>query len=191
MSTRGKKYLQMIKPSVLLGALAMLLGCGCGHPKPKATTALLPPPAVMVARDYQPVSFEALAAFPLKVDWLVNPTNPGLDTLQRTGDIPEVIKSLHGQKVELRGFLKPLQQDASGMREFLLMRGHALCCQTNVPQINEWVHVRMIGPSLPFVPESQFIVRGVFAVGEAMGAGNVVSVYRLAGTEISAAPGTH
>jgi hypothetical protein len=48
----------------------------------------------------------------------------------------------------------------------------------------------MTGPSLPFVQESLFTVRGVLEVGEVMGTGNVVSVYRLRGEEISAVPGT-
>lgn len=184
-----------MEASALLGTVALLVGSGCTHPgsrrEPTAACASHPSPAIPATVDYQPVSFETLAAFPVKVDWLINPTNSSFDTLRRTGEIPAAIQSLHGQKVELRGYLKSLQQDAGGMREFLLMRGHALCCQTNIPQINEWVHVRMTGPSLPFVPESLFTVRGVLAVGEAMGTGNVVSLYRLAGEEISAAPGTH
>jgi hypothetical protein len=180
--------------SLGFATLVIALGSGCVHPESKSpplpATSPSAPPVTAAASNYQCVSFETLAAFPLKVDWLINPTNSSLDTLRRSGDIPAAIQSLHGQKVELRGYLKSLQQDAGGMREFLLMRGHALCCQTNIPQINEWVHVRMTGPSLPFVPESQFTVRGVLQVGEAKGTGNVVSVYRLRGEEISAVPGT-
>ncbi len=181
----------MIKGSVLSAAL-LLAGGGCVHNKPGHPAKVVggPASAAATATSYQPVGFETLAAFPLKVDWLMNPTNSSFDTLRRTGEIPAAIQALHGQKVELRGYVKSLQQDAGGMREFLLMRGHALCCQTNIPQINEWVHVRMTGPSLPFVPETLFTVSGVLAVGEAMGAGNVVSVYRLTGEQISLAPGT-
>jgi hypothetical protein len=143
MSTRNKRPSRAVKPGLLLllGALAMTLGSGCVHSEsispPLAATSPIAPPVTAAVPDYQPVSFETLAAFPLKVDWLINPTNSSFDTLRRTGEIPAAIKSLHGQKVELRGYLKSLQQDAGGMREVLLMRGHALCCQTNVPQINE------------------------------------------------------
>lgn len=190
-SSMRLKSLPVMKSGVLLATL-LLIGGGCVHNKSnhQSQAASVPTLAVATATDYQPVGFETLAAFPLKVDWLINPTNSSLDTLRRTGEIPGAVKALHGQKVELRGYVKSLQQDAGGMRELLLMRGHALCCQTNIPQINEWVHVRMNGASLPFVPESLFTVRGVLQVGEAMGAGNVVSVYRLRGEEISAVPGT-
>lgn len=138
------------------------------------------------ADAYQPITFATLGAFPLKVDWLINPTNSTLDTLRRTGEIPAHVKALDGKKVSVQGYVKPLKQDASGVTEFLLMRDHGLCCQTNIPQINEWVHVRMSGRSVPFTHERQFVVRGVFQVGELRGAGNVVSVYRLAGDEIIA-----
>ena len=140
--------------------------------------------------DYPSVNFETLAGYAIKVDWLINPTNSAFDSLRRDGNIPDPIKALHGKKVTLQGYIKPLQHDASGVREFLLMRNHALCCQTNVPQINEWVHVRMKGPSLPYGHGSQYIVRGELQVGEVLGAGNVVSVYRLTGEQISLAPRT-
>jgi hypothetical protein len=140
---------------------------------------------------FERISFATLASFPLKVDWLVNPTNSALDTLRRTGEIPALVKALDGKKVSVQGYVKPLKQDASGVTEFLLMRDHALCCQTNVPQINEWIHVRMEGRSVPFAHERQFTVRGVLQVGELRGAGNVVSVYRLAGDEIIAGAESH
>jgi len=187
---------------VLVGMFAAMLWSGCTHAESRSnpTTNAIPPsrqPVVVTATndavttDYQPVSFETLAAYAIKVDWLVNPTNSAFDSLRREGIIPDSIKALHGRKVTLQGYLKPLQHDASGMKEFLLMRNHALCCQTNVPQINEWVHVRMKGPSLPYAHERQFTVRGVLQVGETLGAGNVVSVYRLTGDEVSVAPEPH
>ena len=137
---------------------------------------------------YELISFETLAAFPIKVDWLINVTNSAIDTLRREGEISASIKALNGKKVSVQGYIKPLKQDDSGVRDFLLMRNHALCCQTNIPQINEWVHVRMTGRSIPFIHERQFTVRGVLQVGESLGEGNVVSIYRLAGDEINAVP---
>lgn len=141
--------------------------------------------------DFQPLGFDVLASYPIKVSWLMNPTNSSFDTLRREGEIPGPIQALNGRKVAVQGYLLPLQQDAGGVREFLLMRDHGMCCRTNVPQINEWVHVRMQGKSLPFTHERQFLVRGELQVGEKLGAGNVVSVYRLSGEEISFAPEAH
>jgi hypothetical protein len=137
------------------------------------------------------ISFETLAAFPIKVDWMMNLTNSALDTLRREGEIPALVKALDGKNVTVKGYLKPLKQDSKGVTEFLLMRNHALCCQTNVPQINEWIHVRMTGTSVPFAHERQFVVRGVLQVGELRDAGNVVSVYRLKGEEITVVPEPH
>ncbi len=137
------------------------------------------------AGAFVPVSFETLAAFPIKVDWLINPTNSSFDTLQQEGEIPGSIKALQGTSVALQGYMKPLKQDAAGVSEFLLMRDHALCCQAKIPQINEWVHVRMLGRRAPFAHERLLTVRGRLQVGGLLGAGNVVSVYRLDGTDLT------
>ena len=142
---------------------------------------------VTATNSYERISFETLAAFPIKVDWLINPTNSALDTVNRKGEIPALVKALNGKKVSVQGYIKPLKQDADGVTDFLLMRDHALCCQTNIPQINEWVHVRMTGRSIPFAHERQFTVSGVLQVGELLGTGNVVSVYRLTGDGITPA----
>ncbi len=121
------------------------------------------------------------------MDWLINPTNSALDTLSRKGEIPALIKALNGKRVSVQGNIKPLKQGDNGVSEFLLMRNHALCCQTNVPEINEWVHVRLVGNEIPYVHEHMVTVSGVLQVGELLGTGNVVSVYRLTGDEITTA----
>lgn len=176
----------LINLSAKLWWCAVWFGLSCAgaplHAGPDAPATNAAPVSV-----YQPVSFETLAAYPIKVEWLVNPTNSSLDSVRRDGEIPAAVKAFDGRKVELQGYMKPLQQDGGGVKEFLLMRNHGLCCQTNVPRINEWVHVRMEGPSLPFAHDRQFTVRGELAVGEKLGAGNVVSVYRLKGVMINVA----
>lgn len=178
------------KLSLLLGLMALLVWSGYARADSKRTAqAATNPgrqPVTNAAPVYQQVSFETLAAYDIKVDWLINPTNSSLDTVRREGNIPDSVRLLHGKKVTLQGYIKPLKQDNGGVMDFLLMRNHALCCQTNIPQINEWVHVRMTGRSIPFAHERRFIVRGELQVGEKLGAGNVVSVYRLIGEEIIA-----
>lgn len=192
-----------MRSSLGFAAVAIVLGSGCAQVESKqnhssgAAVRGAPPPVVVPAVPlaeatpvYQAVRLETLAAYPLQVDWIINPTNSAFDTLRRRGEIPAAIQALSGTKVAIQGYLKPLQHDSGGVKEFLLMTTHALCCQTNAARINEWVHVRMAGPSLPYGHDSQYIVRGELQVGEVMGAGNVVSVYRLRGDEISLAPGT-
>lgn len=205
MQVMDLKLMRRIQCRLGFATLAIVLGWGCArmeskqnHPPGAAgRPSQAPPPRndqpvppVPPAAVYQSVSLATLAAYPLQVDWLINPTNSAFDTLRRRGEIPAAIQALNGNKVAIQGYLKPLQHDAGGVKEFLLMTTHALCCQTNIPQINEWVHVRMTGPSLPYGHDSQYVVRGELQVGEVLGAGNVVSVYRLAGEQISLAPGT-
>lgn len=201
---------------VLFGALVALAGDSRGEARPGALTtasgqsvatnaawqrdyfvwkesagSLRPITNTMTGLVYQPVVFETLASFPIKVDWLMNPTNSAFDTLRREGNIPAVVQALDGKNVTVQGFLKPLQQDVGGVTEFLLMRNHALCCQTNIPQINEWIHVRMTGRSVSFAHEREYSVQGVLQVGELRSPGNVVSIYRLSGEEIVTAPVAH
>jgi hypothetical protein len=182
----NRKFSWAIVPGLLVGAIVVLTWGNCVLAQPAgAATNAVPGPV------WQPVSFETLAAYAIKVDWIINPTNSSLDTLRRNGEIPAAIKALQGRKVAVQGYMKPLKQDARGVQEFLLMRNHGLCCQTNVPQINEWIHVQVKGKSLPFAHDRQFLVRGELEVGEKLGAGNVVSVYRLSGEAIEAVAHGH
>ena len=133
---------------------------------------------------FNPLTFETLAAFQIKVDWVMNATNSAFDTLKKEGEIPEKIRSLQGKKVSISGFMKPLKQDTGVASEFLLMRYFSTCCEGKTPQINEWLHVRTTGKAIPLANERMLAVRGVLQVGEKLGAGNVVSIYRLEEAEL-------
>jgi hypothetical protein len=142
-----------------------------------------------VTEKYEPVSFETLSAYQVKVDWQMNPTNSNYDTVKRDGDIPAAVKLLSGKNISVQGYIKPLKQDSNGCVEFLLMRNHGLCCQTNVPKVNEWIHVRMTRGNVTYNHEQLFSVRGVLQVGELLGGGNVISIYQLTADEIAVQSG--
>ena len=136
------------------------------------------------AKDHQAITFDTLGAFQIKVDWVMNLTNSAADSLKRDGEIPARVKALDGKKVSIAGFMKPIKQEEGGAVGFLLVKDYSTCCEGALPKINEMIHVQMAGNSIPQAGEQIFAVRGVFQVGEKLGAGNTVSIYRLEGAEL-------
>lgn len=95
----------------------------------------------------------------------MNPTNPAFDSLKRVCEIPPSVKSLSGKQASVQGYIKPLKRESNGCIEFLLLRNYALCCQTNVPKVNEWIHIRMTNGVAAQHLDRSFTVRGVLQVG--------------------------
>jgi hypothetical protein len=149
-----------------------------------ATAISSPPMKYQASPGFDPLTFETLAAFQIKVEWVMNATNSAFDALKKEGEIPDQIRSLQGKKVSISGFMKPLKQDGGGATEFLLMRYFSTCCEGKAPLINEWIHVRTTAKAVPLANDRMLAVRGVLQVGEKLGTGNVVSIYRLEGAEL-------
>ena len=59
---------------------------------------------------------------------------------------PEKIKSLHGRKVRITGFMFPLQEGKS-IQYFCLLRTTQTCCYGPRPQFNQYVFVEMAKPT--------------------------------------------
>jgi hypothetical protein len=133
---------------------------------------------------FQKITFEEIGAFPIKVEWVMNLTNSAADSLKRDGEIPARVKALDGKRVSIAGFMKPIKQEEGGAAGFLLVKDYSTCCEGTLPKINEMIHVQMASNSIPQAGEQIFAVRGVFQVGEKLGAGNTVSIYRLEGAEL-------
>ena len=79
-------------------------------------------------RDSDPKAIETLAR--LKREWATAPT----------------VSSLNNQRVRIPGFLVPLDPDARGLREFLLVPYFGACVHTPPPPPNQIIHVTLAAP---------------------------------------------
>ena len=50
---------------------------------------------------------------------------------------------MDGKKVEIQGFMLPLDMSEGNLRTFMLLKDQMACCFGNIPRLNEWVYVRV------------------------------------------------
>ncbi|MCX7718924.1 MAG: DUF3299 domain-containing protein [Candidatus Sumerlaeaceae bacterium] len=137
-----------------------------------------PPPAsfhptVENGREYQPVSFRKLAGFPCPVAADEATTLPA-------GLIPPEIQALHGQQVEVIGFMVPLETEGAKVKSFALVKDRMLCCFGVIPKLNEWILVQMRdGASANYFPDQPVRVLGRLDVGEYSAGESVLGLYRM------------
>jgi hypothetical protein len=94
-------------------------------------------------------------------------------TPQASGEeqIPAEVKAWSGRKAIVTGFMLPVKMDGPLVVEFLLVKDPMMCCYGVVPNMNEWVVVKMVkGGVRPLmdVPISfygQLTVRPIFENG--------------------------
>lgn len=109
--------------------------------------------------------------------------------LREVLDNAPIVPALDGRKVRLPGFVVPLESDAQGLREFLLVPYHGACIHTPPPPANQIVHVRSSRPLKDIRSMSAVWVRGTLRA-ERIDSGMGVSGYamQLASAEAYRAP---
>ena len=92
--------------------------------------------------------------------------------------IPADVKGWDGQKAVITGFILPTQLADGKATEFLIMANQMACCYGTVPNMNDWVVVRMPkGTSvIQDVPISFY---GTFRVGAMYENGYMTGIYEM------------
>ena len=99
--------------------------------------------------------------------------------------IPEFIRKLDGQNIEMTGYMMPLS-DIKNIHSFILVPSLFGCCYGQPPAVNHIVLVKMAdGGSVKFFNET-IVVRGQFHCGEQKQDGYLVSLYRLDADQVVA-----
>jgi hypothetical protein len=145
-------------------------------------------PAPQVENGYLKLGFEQLASYqfnPPPFDPAANPT-----AKPPTGEeqIPPVVKSWNGKKAIITGYMVPVKMDKGLVTEFLLMRNTMACCFGTVPNMNEWVVVKMKKGVQPMmdVPVAFY---GELKVGAMFENGYMTGLYELDGEKMGEVQG--
>ena len=138
-------------------------------------------PAAIIPLDngYLKLGFEQLASYnfvPPTFDPSANPT-----AKPPTGEeqIPAGVKEWNGKKAVVTGFMVPVKMEKGLVTEFLLKRNTMACCYGSMPNMNEWVIVKMkqgVAPMMD-VPISFY---GELKVGAMFENGYMTGLYELA-----------
>jgi hypothetical protein len=127
-----------------------------------------------VAAPAEKVGFDVLGGF----DYIGKATGPNGRV---SGTIPEAVRALNGRRVELVGYIMPIDIDEKGVRSFALIKDQASCCFGQTPRINHWVYVTVKGRPLREIDFEPKRVVGTLTVGEYYEQGYLVCLYRMTG----------
>jgi hypothetical protein len=98
--------------------------------------------------------------------------------------IPEKIRALDGKRVEITGFMMPINEPQR-LTRFIVVQSLWGCCFGQTPAVNHVIVVTMEpGKVVNFYPDP-VRVTGIFSVGETREEGYLVSIYRLVGDKVT------
>jgi hypothetical protein len=147
--------------------LILILGAGVSiamHPVQHAADPAAP----------QTVAFAELSSFPYTAS-----DRKREKSESRQDPIPREIRALDGKRIQITGYMVPLQFREGKIESFYLSRAGFQCCYADAPKATDFIRVSL--PPGQFVPMADLArVSGVLEVGEEWNsAGWVDSVYRL------------
>ncbi len=130
--------------------------------------------------DYLKTGFDVLAGY----KFVAPPMDPVLSAggVRPTGEeqIPAEVKALNGRKVVIQGYMIPVKMEGGLVTEFIVVSDPLVCCYGNVPEMNEWIVVKMTKGVQPLqdVPLSFY---GKLKVGAMFENDFMVGIYYLDG----------
>lgn len=142
----------------------MCLLSGCARPAPPA----------------RPVSWQQLGGFPFEPS-----VHPKRKSPRKVSKLPQRVLELQHQRLELAGYMVPVEVDGEQVRSFVLVKDQQSCCYSRVPALNEFVWVNVGGLNQTLQMDTPLQVVGQFEVGEEIQEGVVVSLYRMAAERIT------
>lgn len=149
-----------------------------------AEESALPKPTE-VDGGYLKVGFEILAGYKFEAPAFDPTAAPTATPPTGEEQIPEEIKALSGKSTLVTGYMMPVRMENGLVTEFLLVRDPAMCCYGTVPNMNEWVVVKMKNGVRPLmdVPVSFY---GKLQVGAMFENGYPTGIYLLEGEKMGA-----
>ncbi len=137
-----------------------------------------------VENGYLKLGFDQLASYPF--------TPPAFDPVAApqakppTGEeqIPAAVKEWNGKKAVVTGFMVPVKMDKGLVTELLLMRNTQACCYGSVPNMNEWVVIKMKKGIAPLM-DVPVAIYGSLKVGAMFENGYMTGLYELDGEKMT------
>lgn len=147
-----------------------------GAPAPVIDPAKSPPE---LENGYLKLGFDRLASFSF-VPPAFDGSADGKPIVQ-TGEeqIPPAVKNWNGKKAVITGFMMPVKMEKGLVTEFLVMRNTLACCYGGVPNVNEWVVVKMKKGGVLVMVDVPMAFYGELKVGVIFENGYLSGIYQL------------
>jgi hypothetical protein len=132
------------------------------------------------------LGFDRLAGYKFVAPEFDPTAKPGALPPVVDGQIPDDIKAYDARKVVLTGYMLPIKMEGLAVAEFMLVSSPAACCYGAVPNLNEWVIVKMKpGEGIPVLMDVPVSVKGILKVGGVFEGGYLTAIYTLAGERLA------
>ena len=164
---------------VLLPVAALALGAG-----PLRAADDIGSPAPEAEQGYLRLGFDRLAAYkfvPPAYDPAADPKAPPASGEEQ---IPAGVKHWSGKKAIVTGYMLPVKMDGALVTEFLLVKDPMMCCYGVVPNMNEWVVVKMVKGGVKPLMDVPVSFYGELKVGAMFENGYMTGIYLLEGEKM-------
>ena len=121
------------------------------------------------------LGFDQLASFEF-----VAPEDPAKSAAAEA-QIPARVREFNDKKVLVTGFMLPVKMNGGLVTEFLLVKDPMLCCYGVMPNMNEWVVVRMVQGGVKPLMDVPITFEGTLSVGQLYEGGYLTGLYLLKG----------
>ena len=135
---------------------------------------------------YLRLGFDRLASY----RFVTPKFDPSTGQPQEGGEeqIPAAVKAWSGRKAIVTGFMLPVKMEGALVTEFLLVKDAMMCCYGIIPNMNEWIVVRMPKGVRPLM-DVPIDFHGVLKVGAMFENGYLVGIYLLEGEKMGQTQG--
>ena len=100
--------------------------------------------APLPTETHQVLTFNMLTSYPFREpNWAKMEDPTYIASLNLDEQISPQIQAMNGKRVEIQGFMLPLDMPEGNLRTFMLLKDQMACCFGNIPRLNEWVYVRV------------------------------------------------
>ena len=180
MSSATRFFIRLLRPVLLLGLLAggaLRAADDLGMPAPEMDDG------------YLRIGFDKLAGYKFIPPAFDPVADPKAVPPSGNEQIPATVMNWSGKKAIVTGFMLPVKMDGGLVTEFLLVKDPMLCCYGVMPNMNEWVVVRMNkGAGVKPLMDVPISFYGELKVGAMYENGYMTGVYLLNGERMGATP---
>jgi len=135
-------------------------------------------PAPDTEDGYLKLGFDRLAGFKFVTPAYDPVADPKGAPPTGEDQIPAEVKAWNGKKAMITGFMLPTQLKNGKATEFLIMANQMACCFGTVPNMNDWVVVRM-PDGVPVTQDVPISFYGVLKVGAMYDNGYMTGIYEM------------
>ncbi|MCX6954526.1 MAG: DUF3299 domain-containing protein [Verrucomicrobia bacterium] len=180
-----------MKSSRLLSLVLVsaVLGGGVATRAEDTKAAAAPAPTAPVAapaveNGYLKLGFDQLASYAFTPPPFDPSADPKATPPSGEEQIPAAVKAWNGKKAVVTGFMVPVKMEKGLVTELLLMRNTMACCYGSVPNMNEWVVIKMKNGIQPLM-DVPVAIYGSIKVGAMFENGYMTGLYEVTGEKMA------